>query len=93
MEGYISRETFKEQLKYYSIPNHCHEGLERYVYNKIEPGSFLVAVLSNNLKQSCQRADDINKYHLFNYVNFLYNIVPADCWGSPEKVKAWLQRS
>ena len=29
---------------------------------------------------------------MFEIVKYLYNDVPADCWGSPELVKAWVAK-
>jgi hypothetical protein len=39
------------------------------------------------------RADTSNLYNLPAYVIYLYNEMPAACWGSPEKVKAWLENA
>ncbi len=64
--------------------------LERYVNHKIPTGSFLRAVLENDLKEACGRADMINKHRLFEIVSICYNDLPGNCWGSPEKVRAWL---
>lgn len=56
-------------------------------------GDFLMAVLSNDLRGACQRADDENIENLPAYVAYLYNEAPGACWGSPEKVKEWLDLS
>lgn len=74
----------------HGIPQACAQGLELYIASRIEPGGFLMAVLENNLREACGRADYQNKNLLFNYMTFLYNDAPSACWGSPEKVKAWL---
>ena len=66
------------------------ESLDRYVNNKVSPGSFLLAVLQNDLKESFSRADHINRNRLFEIVSYCYNNIPETCWGSPEKVHAWL---
>jgi hypothetical protein len=73
------------------VPEGCHGGLIRYVVHHIPTGSFLLAVLMNDLAEACARADDENRYHLFDIVMFLYNHVPTSAWGSPEHVKKWLQ--
>lgn len=65
-------------------------GLIRYIEHRIEPGSFLHSVLENDLKEACARADSINRRKLFEYVEWLYNEAPHECWGSPEKVSKWL---
>jgi hypothetical protein len=60
------------------------------VFNGIPPGSFLEAVLTNNLRCAVERADEYNRDNLVNWVTLLYNHVPAACWGSPEKYQQWV---
>lgn len=74
------------------IPAHMVGGLRRYIENGIEPGSFLSAVLSNDLRGACEKADDENRHRLFDYVQFFYCYVPSECWGSPSKFKDWCER-
>lgn len=78
----------KERL----VPQHNIEGIVNYIVEGIEPGGFLRAVFENNLMESLGRADVENRFALFNICAFIYNDTPADCHGSPEKVKAWLER-
>jgi hypothetical protein len=66
------------------------EGLKRYVEQHSPTGSFLRAVLSNDLKESCFRADDDNLLALPEIVKYCYNELPTCCWGSPERVETWL---
>lgn len=73
-----------------TIPEHGKDGLLLYVTRGIPPGNFLTAVLSNDLKEACARADQENAFALQAYVGFLYNHCPASCWGSKEKVNAWI---
>src|ERR1035437_2551850 len=84
----------KKELKMYTfrefyIPERMMDELERWVLYGIQPGGFLTAVLENNLRSACEQADDENLHNLPAYVAYLYNNVPADCWGSNEKMKAW----
>jgi hypothetical protein len=65
--------------------------LRIYIDHKIEPGGFLTAVLCNDLTEATGRADVYNRRKLFEYIQFLYNDAPGDCWGSREKVSAWLR--
>ena len=76
-------------LKGYHIPFYMYDGLIFWILYGELPGDFLTAVLKNDLKEAIARADDINRDRLRNYVQFLYNEAPNQCWGSPEKVKAW----
>jgi len=66
------------------------EGIERYVEQGVPLGDFLLAVLSNDLKGAFGRADDENRRDLYEIVQWCYNEIPSDCWGSPEKVRQWL---
>jgi len=65
------------------------DGLKRYVEEHIPPGGFLRAVLENDLKEACARADDENLRVIPIYVAWLYKEAPNVCWGSKEKVHAW----
>ena len=66
------------------------ESLDRYAQRHVATGGFLQAVLENNLKESMARADEDNQRDLFEIVCYLYNELPAACWGSPELVRTWL---
>lgn len=77
-------------FRHFYIPERMMDGLQRYVVNHIAPGDFLMAVLTNDLHEALGRADDENMANLPAYGAFLYNNVPSNCWGSPEKVQAWL---
>ena len=72
------------------IPLHCRAGIIRYIEEHIPPGSFLTAVLSNDLIRAVRAADAANYAALRDYVRFLTFHAPGDCWGSPEKFKAWV---
>jgi len=75
----------------HGVPEGLREGLIRYIVDHIPTGSFLLAVLTNDLKEACGRADEENKYRLFDLVYFLHNFAPSACWGSKDQVRAWLE--
>ena len=75
----------------YGAPLVIVASLKRYVEHKVPTGSFLQAVLENNLKEAFERADDINRYKMFEIFSYCYNKIPAISWGSPERVKNWLK--
>lgn len=79
-----------EKMREYGIPDYMREGLHDYIVHRIPTGSFLTAVLENNLKLACMNADMVNQKCLFNYVNFLFNEAPRICWGSEPHVETWL---
>jgi hypothetical protein len=72
------------------VPPHTREALRMYVEQHIEPGSFLRAVLENNLCESFAKADMHNRYALFDICNYVYNWTPMNCWGSRKAVREWL---
>lgn len=76
---------------YSLLPAHCQGGMRRYIEEGIAPGDFMLAVLSNDLVGAASRADNTNINRLKDYALFLYNEVPSTCWGSREKVDAWMQ--
>lgn len=79
-----------ENLEIRGIPEHMRDGIVRYIENGIEPGSFLTAVICNDLTQACACADSQNRRLLFEYIDFFYNYAPRSCWGSREKFDSWI---
>lgn len=71
------------------IPPYMRRGMERWIDRGCVPGSFLQAVLRNDLSEACSRADDNNRVVLPDYMTFLVSYAPAGCFGSPENVKEW----
>ena len=75
------------------IPGYMHGGLIRYFNNRIPPGHFLTALLSNDFMEMISRADDTNTHCLKAYAVWLYNYAPgrgSGMWGTPEAVEKWL---
>lgn len=73
------------------IPEYMHGGIVRFYENGIHPGSFLAAVINNDLRDACMCADDTNRELLFDYVRWFYNHAPIGSWGFPEAVDQWLE--
>jgi len=76
---------------YTSLPYYMRNAAQLYVERGIKGGSFLTAVLSNNLVRAFQRADDGNTAAMLEWVRWLHNEAPRNCWGSEEKVAAWIK--
>lgn len=74
------------------VPESLHDGLLRYILAGVPTGSFLYAVLANDLADACNRADADNRSRLFSLVLFLVHYAPADCWGTEAKVNAWIRQ-
>jgi hypothetical protein len=88
----------KQQLQPYDaglgmvIPATMMPGIYRYIEHGILPGQFWQAVLRNDLRTACEMADNYNSRIVPAFIRFLYNGAPSACWGSPEKVEAWVKR-
>ncbi len=74
------------------IPSRMMEKLLEYINHGASVGHFLTAVLCNDLSEAVGRADDENLRNLPAYSTFLYNEAPSTCYGSKEKMEAWLER-
>jgi hypothetical protein len=85
-------EEIEQMLDKSVIPEYMKPRLLSYILDGNPTGHFLRAVLSNDLKSAVGHADDNNLVCLPQYVKFLYNYAPRDCWGSPEAVKAWIEQ-
>lgn len=75
------------------IPAGIFEDMQAYVKYRQPPGSFLEAVLTNDLKGAVSRADPECGAALYQIVQWFYWEAPGNCWGSEERVKAWLRGS
>ena len=73
------------------VPPHILPPLDRYISQHVPPGHFLTAVLSNDLREACCRADDVCRAAILQIVYYLHNCCPHAAWGSPEKVARWLE--
>ncbi len=75
---------------YPTAPVHILDGIWRYATDRLPPGSFVRAVLENNLMEAMGRADEMSLAGLFEIVRYVRWEIPSNCHGSPEKVTAWL---
>ena len=72
------------------IPDSIKGAIDRYVEHGTPPGSFTMSVLENNFIQAvCHAGLDVQP-HLIDIAKYVYNYIPSGCWGSPEKVEAWM---
>jgi hypothetical protein len=83
-------EFYRAKLHASGVPEYMHDGYILYLLHGIPPGDFLLAVLTNNLRDACGRADNDNARALSRHVYFLYNYAPGNAWGSVDDVTRWL---
>jgi len=73
------------------IPERTLASLERYVQDRVPPGGFLLAVLTNDLLGAVSRADKENLAALPEIVSYVYHEIPGNCWGSKDAVWQWCE--
>jgi hypothetical protein len=73
-----------------ALPPAVKHNIDQYAQHHVDPGDFLIAVLSNNLREAFGRADDVNRNAMFEIVRYCYNHIDARIWGSPDAVIYWL---
>lgn len=71
------------------VPPHMRDGFKLWIEQAIPPGSYGQAVLSNDLKAACAKADIVNRHHIFSTVSWLWNYAPSGSWGCIDAVSTW----
>lgn len=73
-------------------PEHIRESIDAYTQQGRPTGSFLHAVLSNDLAAAVARADEANIVLLPHIVAYVNARVPFAVWGDVAKVEAHLAK-
>jgi FPC/CPF motif-containing protein YcgG len=101
MPAIINEVTFNEPLPKFQVPDayttyiseEFRASLKRYFNDHVETGSFLKAVLCNDLEEAVKRATNDQTWDcLPHLVRMLYQEAPRNAYGSPEKVQDWLEQ-
>jgi len=71
----------------------CRHAMFNYLVWGWEPGSFLTAVLTNDLYSAAARADTENVNRLAYVAKWVTHALPGVCYGSPEIIQEWQQKS
>lgn len=71
------------------VPKGLRPGLQRWFDQGIKPGSFLQAVLANDLTKAAFQADRTNFPQMGNVAKFIYWHAPPGSYGSWEALEAW----
>ena len=87
----LTKEKIAIEFAKRDLPDYMVEGMYNYLTYKIPPGSFMSAVLCNDLYAACQCADGTNRFRLFGYIDFLHNEAPTKSFGSYDAYKTWLE--
>lgn len=75
----------------FRLPVHLKDAFESYLNDRKDPGPFLKAVIANDLMGAVEHADFRTIGNLPYFADFLKDFAPPECFGSYEKVKAWLE--
>lgn len=86
-----TEEAFVQKAHQFKVPEHTIPSLTGFFMDGIPVGSFLHAVLTNDLKLACAKADIYNQKALWDIVNFCYNTLAYSSWGSQEAYDGWLK--
>lgn len=89
----MSREYVRPDINDLFIPPGIVEGLERYLRDRIKPGSALTSILQNDLHTAAMRSDSYTWGSMKSIIWFLERAEMRDAWGSKEKVDAWIADS
>lgn len=87
----MAQPYYEDHADWSLIPHHMHDCIRNYVMDGIEPGSFLAALLRNDLMEAFGRADESNARAMRGWATFLYNYVPMECRGSTSAIRAWIE--
>ena len=86
-----TRGEAREKCAEYGIPDHMWHAVEQWVIDHELHGDFFKALVDNDLSEAIGRADEMNLIAIGQWSKLLYNEFPTPAWGSPEKVKAWIE--
>ena len=64
--------------------------INRYMQG-IRPGSFLLAILSNDLMTAVDVADTDQRRNIGDTAKFVRDFMPLGCYGKEENVEDWLK--
>ena len=74
------------------MPEDTKAQIDLYVSHGVPLGSFLHAVMCNDLMQAMAYADERNRACMHGICSYVYNEVPAMCHGSVERYDAWVAK-
>ena len=71
------------------IPRMTQETLEAWIASGRPTGSFCQAVIQNDLRLACARADRYNRSALFETIAWMEEHAPAESWGYRGALEEW----
>lgn len=86
----VSEVDIQRYISQYGANPRLINCLVDYVEKKWAPGDALTGILENDLRKFVGHADPTTFDNLKLLFQFVYNVLPGNCWGSKEKVTAFL---
>lgn len=86
------RSRLYRQAETVAVPRHLRDGLVRYIVDGIRPGSFLCAVLANDLLSAVSLGDPESLAGLKPLMLFIVNEAPNSGVRSYENIAAFVKR-
>lgn len=81
------------EIDYTSVPvDYMAGAVQCYIENGLEPGSFMRALLCNDLRGAIARADGMNIARIPHWVVWMENNLPGAAWGSAQNYENWIAR-
>tara|TARA_Y100000401_G_scaffold115030_1_gene117998 strand:+ start:616 stop:897 length:282 start_codon:yes stop_codon:yes gene_type:complete len=77
-------------LDYRRLPKPFKEEMKKYVEEGIETGSSLKYILQNDLFKTMMYSDPDNQELIKDVVLWIWNQLPSETYGTPDKVDKWL---
>lgn len=84
-------EEFQGWMQKTEIPLGLYAGITNWTLHGIEPGSFLRAIIQNDLMRAVVRADATNLKLLPEIVMGLMTVAPSAAWMTPDALVNWPQ--
>lgn len=75
-----------------AVPAAIKDSLRRYIRDGIKPGTFLTAVLTNNLYDAILRADPTSLENMKEILLYVFEHCPMESFGSEEKLNKWVEK-
>jgi hypothetical protein len=72
-------------------PERFRGAIARYLGQRAEPGRFVRCVLENDLMGAVGAADEESARELKSLVDWCWQSLPSNAWGTKERVRAWLK--
>lgn len=73
------------------IPDYLRPGVLRYIEQGITPGSFIGAIICNDLQATIATADPGSLIYIPTIAKWFFNHAPFTCHGNESKYHGWIE--